>query len=220
LAEKKKPRRKERRQKGVGLDKFRPSTKVDALLEDLVATSRMNPHSVNYDNEIQEMDHSGKPLEEITKSVVFSQWTSMLDKVEDALEIAGIRYDRLDGTMKREERVRAMDALKFDPACEVLLVSLKAGGVGLNLTAAQRVYLMDPYWNPAVENQAVDRIHRLGQTRPVQTIKLIIENSIETRLLEVQKKKTDLANMTLGHTVSKNEIMQRRLEELAQLFDA
>ena len=100
----------------------------------------------------------------------------MLDKIEDALEVKGIKYDRLDGTMKREERTRAMDALKHDPACEVLLVSLKAGGVGLNLTAAQRVYLMDPYWyefpaihheqnsdtaacrNPAVENQAVDRI--------------------------------------------------------------
>ena len=67
-------------------------------------------------------------------------------RVEDALDAAGIRYDRLDGTMKRDERTRAMDALKYDPACEVLLVSLKAGGVGLNLTAAQRVYLMDPYW--------------------------------------------------------------------------
>lgn len=100
----------------------------------------------------------------------------MLDKIEDALEVKGIKYDRLDGTMKRDERTRAMDALKHDPACEILLVSLKAGGVGLNLTAAQRVYLVDPYWyvvpyylprahsdatglrNPAVENQAVDRI--------------------------------------------------------------
>lgn len=68
------------------------------------------------------------------------------NRVEDALEWAGIRYSRLDGTMKRDERTRAMDSLKHDPACEVLLVSLKAGGVGLNLTAAQRVYLMDPYW--------------------------------------------------------------------------
>ena len=67
-------------------------------------------------------------------------------RIEDALEIARIRYDRLDGTMKRDERTRAMEALKHDPGCEVLLVSLKAGGVGLNLTAAQRVYLMDPYW--------------------------------------------------------------------------
>ena len=70
-----------------------------------------------------------------------------LIRIEDALEAAGIRYDRLDGTMKRDERTRAMEALKHDPGCEVLLVSLKAGGVGLNLTAAQRVYLMDPYWS-------------------------------------------------------------------------
>lgn len=93
------------------------------------------------------------------------------------MEEAAIRFSRLDGTMKREDRSRAMDALKTDPSCEVLLVSLRAGGVGLNLTAARRVYLMDPYWyvqsspaswlpfnlysscrNPAVENQAVDRI--------------------------------------------------------------
>ena len=70
----------------------------------------------------------------------------MLDRIEDALDNTGIRYERLDGTMKREDRSRAMEALKTDPSCEVLLVSLKAGGVGLNLTAAQRVYLMDPYW--------------------------------------------------------------------------
>jgi len=107
-----------------------------------------------------------------------SQWTSMLDRIEEALEVNGIHFERLDGTMKREDRNRAMDALKNDPKCEVLLglslptchekellltliaVSLKAGGVGLTLTAARRVYLMDPYWNPAVENQAVDRIVR------------------------------------------------------------
>jgi hypothetical protein len=71
---------------------------------------------------------------------------SVFSRVEDALELARIRYDRLDGTMKRDERTRAMENLKHDPGCEVLLVSLKAGGVGLNLTAAQRVYLMDPYW--------------------------------------------------------------------------
>ena len=73
-------------------------------------------------------------------------WFLTIFRIEDALELSGIRYDRLDGTMRRDERNRAMDALKYDPACEVLLVSLKAGGVGLNLTAAQRVYLMDPYW--------------------------------------------------------------------------
>ncbi|KAJ6627095.1 SNF2 family N-terminal domain-containing protein [Mycena sp. CBHHK59/15] len=220
-AKKKAPKR-EKRQKGLPLENFHPSTKVKALLGDLVQFSRANPYSGNYDSdsiEVQMVDNQGNQLDDgIVKTVVFSQWTSMLDKIEDALEAAGIRYDRLDGTMKRDDRTRAMDALKHDPGCEVLLVSLKAGGVGLNLTAAQRVYLMDPYWNPAVENQAVDRIHRLGQTRPVTTVKLIIENSIEARLLEVQRKKTELANMTLGHSFSKAEMMSRRMEELNELF--
>ena len=142
--------------------------------------------------------------------------------------------------MKREDRTRAMDALKLEPKCEVLLVSLRAGGVGLNLTAARRVYLMDPYWcvmchlgavalhvtnsqlllirNPAVENQAVDRIHRLGQTRSVKTVKMIMEDSIETRLLEVQARKLELAKVTLGNPLSKAEVQARRLEELNQLF--
>ncbi|OBZ79354.1 putative SWI/SNF-related matrix-associated actin-dependent regulator of chromatin subfamily A member 3-like 2 [Grifola frondosa] len=222
VAKKKASAKKEKRQKGIALENFHPSTKVKALLGDLIQFSRANPYSTNYDPasiEVQMVDGDGNCLDDgVVKTVVFSQWTTMLDKIEDALEIAGIRYDRLDGTMKRDERTRAMDALKYDPGCEVLLVSLKAGGVGLNLTAAQRVYLMDPYWNPAVENQAVDRIHRLGQTRPVTTVKLIIENSIEARLLEVQKKKTELANMTLGQTLSKSELLQRRMEELNQLF--
>jgi len=157
--------------------------------------------------------------EDIVKTVVFSQWTTMLDKIEEGLELCNIHFERLDGTMKREDRSKSMDELKFNKRCEVLLVSLRAGGVGLNLTAAQRVYLMDPYWNPAVENQAVDRIHRLGQKKPVTTIKLIVENTIEARLLEVQKKKTQLANMTLaGTTYSKAELMQRRMEELSELF--
>ncbi|KAF8078787.1 SNF2 family DNA-dependent ATPase [Lyophyllum atratum] len=219
---KKKPQKREKRQKGASLENFHPSTKVKALLGDLVLFSRANPYSANYDPssiEVQMIDNQGNQVDDgVVKTVVFSQWTSMLDKIEDALEAAGIRYDRLDGTMKRDDRTRAMDALKHDPSCEVLLVSLKAGGVGLNLTAAQRVYLMDPYWNPAVENQAVDRIHRLGQTRPVTTVKLIIENSIEARLLEVQRKKTELANMTLGHNFSKADLLQRRMEELNQLF--
>jgi len=218
-SQKKKPARREKRQKGGSLDNFHPSTKIKALLGDLIQFSRMNEHSVNYDPEIQVITDNGMSDHEIVKTVVFSQWTTMLDKIEDALEAAGIRYDRLDGTMKRDDRTRAMDTLKHDPGCEVLLVSLKAGGVGLNLTAAQRVYLMDPYWNPAVENQAVDRIHRLGQTRPVTTVKFIIENSIEARLLEVQKKKTELANMTLGQNTNKADIALRRMEELTQLFN-
>lgn len=223
LSAKKKAGKREKRQKGmVTFENLHMSTKIRALINDLMPFSRANKYSTNYDPnslDVQMIDSDGNTIDEgPVKTVVFSQWTSMLDKVEDALEAMGIRYDRLDGTMKRDERTRAMEALKHDPGCEVLLVSLKAGGVGLNLTAAQRVYLMDPYWNPAVENQAVDRIHRLGQTRPVTTVKLIIEKSIEDRLLAVQAKKTELANMTLSQNYTKAEILQRRMEELNQLF--
>lgn len=215
--------RKEKRQKGSSLMGYNSSTKIKALMVDLMATSQLNPNSMNYDanlaSEIQQTDANGNVINDgETKTVVFSQWTSMLDKIEDALEEANISYDRLDGTMKREERQRAMDALKYDPKTEVLLVSLRAGGVGLNLTAARRVYLIDPYWNPAVENQAVDRIHRLGQSYPVRTIKLIMEDSIEKKLLEVQARKTQLANMTLGQPLSKAQMQQKRLEELTELF--
>ncbi|CEL53826.1 hypothetical protein RSOLAG1IB_06607 [Rhizoctonia solani AG-1 IB] len=217
-----KQKRKEPRKKGGPLQSAKHSTKIKALIDDLMPFSKSNPYSINYDPssaEVQSVDKNGNVVDDApTKSVVFSQWTSMLDKIEDALEEAAIRFSRLDGTMRREERSRAMDALKLDPSCEVLLVSLRAGGVGLNLTAARRVYLMDPYWNPAVENQAVDRIHRLGQTKPVTTIKLIIENTIEARLLEVQKRKIELANMTLGVQLSKADQAQRRLEELSVLF--
>jgi len=221
-ARKKSGKREKKSRANLPEGSFRASTKVKSLLGDLVQFSKANPHSANYDPtslEVQMVDDQGNILDDgVVKTVVFSQWTTMLDRVEDALDNTGIRYERLDGTMKREDRSRAMEALKNDPSCEVLLVSLKAGGVGLNLTAAQRVYLMDPYWNPAVENQAVDRIHRLGQTKPVTTVKLIIENSIEARLLEVQKKKTELANMTLGQNFSKQDLMHRRMEELKQLF--
>ncbi|EEB96592.1 hypothetical protein MPER_04252, partial [Moniliophthora perniciosa FA553] len=166
------------------------------------------------------VDDKGNEIDDgIVKTVVFSQWTTMLDKVEDALEVAGIRYARLDGTMKRDDRTRATEALKHDPGREVLVVTLRAGGVGLNLNVDQRVYVMDPYWNPAVENQAVARILRLGQTRPVTTVKLITQGAIEDRILEVQKMKTELANLTLGgQNFSKAELIQRRLEELKQLF--
>ncbi|KAG6821357.1 hypothetical protein H0H93_014154 [Arthromyces matolae] len=236
---KKKTSKREKRPKAVFPESFHSSTKVKALITDLMHFSRANPHSTNYDPstiEIQMVDDKGNDVDDgVVKTVVFSQWTSMLDKIEDALEYHGIHYDRLDGTMKRDERSRAMDELKYNPQCEVLLVSLKAGGVGLNLTAAQRVYLMDPYWcvlsdtsvlltlsehrNPAVENQAVDRIHRLGQTKPVTAIKFIIENSIEARLLEVQRKKIDLANMTLGDNFTRADLMQRRMDELQHLFN-
>jgi superfamily II DNA or RNA helicase len=125
------------------------------------------------------------------KSLVFSQFTSLLDLVGPRLDAHGIRHTRLDGrTRDRAARVREFQE---DTACGVFLVSLKAGGQGLNLTAASYVFVLDPWWNPAVEVQAIDRTHRIGQTRPVFAYRLIAEDTVEEKVLELQARKRDLA---------------------------
>lgn len=142
------------------------------------------------------------------------QWTKLLDRVADGLDECNIRYGRLDGSMHRDARTRAMDSFREDPTCEVLLVSLRAGGVGLNLTMASRVYLMEPFWNPAVENQATDRIHRLGQQKSVKLTRYIVKDSIEANMMEIQKRKMELANLSMSQTLPKQELAARRIENL------
>ncbi|KAK3808677.1 MAG: SNF2 family N-terminal domain-containing protein [Benniella sp.] len=178
------------------------STKVKALMEDLVHAAEVSKKT-------------GEPL---AKSVVFSQWTSMLDLIEDGLRENDIKFTRLDGTMLRSDRTTALTDFKDKPDIGVILISLKAGGVGLNLTSAQRVYLMDPHWNPAVESQAIDRIHRLGQTKPVDVVRFIIKDSIEENILDLQKRKAELSDMTFSEKLSKQEVLKRRLEDLRCLF--
>jgi SNF2 family DNA or RNA helicase len=125
------------------------------------------------------------------KALVFSQFTSLLAIVRARLDAAGIVYEYLDGrTRKREEKV---SRFQEDGGCPVFLISLKAGGFGLNLTAADYVFLLDPWWNPAVERQAIDRAHRIGQTRPVLAYRLVARSTIEDKVLELQAKKRALA---------------------------
>ncbi len=130
------------------------------------------------------------------KALVFSQWTSMLDLVEPHLDRAGIRYTRLDGSTRDRAGVVATFQGRDGPT--VFLISLRAGGTGLNLTAADHVFLMDPWWNPAVEDQAADRAHRIGQDRPVLVYHMVAENTVEERILELQEKKRDLAEAATG----------------------
>lgn len=126
------------------------------------------------------------------KALVFSQFTSFLAIVRARLDARGIRYEYLDGkTRKRDEKV---DSFQNDPTIPLFLVSLKAGGAGLNLTAADYVFLLDPWWNPAVEAQAIDRTHRIGQTRPVTAYRLITRGTIEDKVSELQERKRELAN--------------------------
>ena len=130
------------------------------------------------------------------KALVFSQFTAMLDYVGAALAKKGIRTLRLDGNTK--DRRDVVSRFQDDPNVPVFLVSLKAGGVGLNLTAAEYVFLLDPWWNPAAEAQAIDRAHRMGQTRSVVAYRLVSVDTIEDRLMDLQQKKRELVASVLG----------------------
>lgn len=130
------------------------------------------------------------------KALIFSQFTGFLGIVRRALDARGIKYAYLDGsTRKRENEV---NAFQTDPTTPIFLVSLKAGGTGLNLTAADYVFLLDPWWNPAVEAQAIDRAHRIGRENPVHVYRIIAKDTIEERVRELQEKKRDLAAAVLG----------------------
>jgi len=130
------------------------------------------------------------------RALVFSQWTSLLDLIEPHLEAAGIRYVRLDGSTV--DRGGVVGAFQADGGPPVMLLSLKAGGTGLNLTAADHVFLVDPWWNPAVEDQAADRAHRIGQDKPVMVYRMVARDTVEERILELQARKRALADAALA----------------------
>ncbi|MGN6105352.1 MAG: DEAD/DEAH box helicase [Kofleriaceae bacterium] len=130
------------------------------------------------------------------RALVFSQWTSLLDLIEPHLRAANIPFVRLDGsTVDRASVVQAFQAPGGPP---VMLLSLKAGGTGLNLTAADHVFLIDPWWNPAVEDQAADRAHRIGQDKPVMVYRMVARDTVEERILELQARKRQLADAALA----------------------
>ncbi|KIK96124.1 hypothetical protein PAXRUDRAFT_826315 [Paxillus rubicundulus Ve08.2h10] len=161
----------------LDLDTWRSSSKIEALVEEL-SNLRMQDCT--------------------TKSIVFSQFVGFLDLIAFRLQKAGFEICRLEGTMSPQARDATIQHFMNNVHVTVFLVSLKAGGVALNLTEASRVYLMDSWWNPAVEYQAMDRIHRLGQHRPVKAIKLIVEDSIESRIVQLQEKKSAMVDATLS----------------------
>jgi len=134
------------------------------------------------------------------KALVFSQWTSLLDLIEPALARAELPFARLDGTTR--DRAGVVARFQADDGPPVMLVSLKAGGSGLNLTAADHVFLCDPWWNPAVEAQAADRTHRIGQTRPVFVYRLVAAATVEERILALQDAKRALMDAALGDAAS------------------
>ena len=134
--------------------------------------------------------------EEGHKTLVFSQFTSLLSIVRKRLDERGVVYEYLDG--KTRDRQQHVDRFQTDPDCKLFLISLKAGGLGLNLTAAQYVFLLDPWWNPAVEAQAIDRAHRIGQTQQVFAYRLIAKDTVEEKVLKLQQTKRDLADAIIN----------------------
>jgi SNF2 family DNA or RNA helicase len=135
-------------------------------------------------------------VEEGHKALVFSQFVSFLQIVKTQLKDTGIRYAYLDG--KTRDREACVREFQEDPECKLFLISLKAGGLGLNLTSAGYVFLLDPWWNPAVEAQAIDRAHRIGQTQKVFAYRLIAKDTIEEKVLELQNKKRELADAIIN----------------------
>ncbi len=151
-------------------------------------------------------------LEEGNKGLVFSQFTALLGIVRRELDARGISYSYLDGSTRR--RAEQVERFQRDPGVQLFLISLKAGGLGLNLTAAGYAFLLDPWWNPAVEAQAIARAHRIGQTRKIIAYRLITRGTIEERILELQGKKRRLAEEILGGERSLLRALKREDLEL------
>ncbi|MGB8191958.1 MAG: SNF2-related protein [Chitinophagaceae bacterium] len=127
------------------------------------------------------------------KALVFSQFLGMLALIREKLKELGVEYEYFDGSTSAPDREKAIRHFQDDHNCRVFLISLKAGGVGLNLTAADYVYIVDPWWNPAVEQQAIDRTHRIGQTKNIFAYRMICKDTIEDKILQLQDKKRSLA---------------------------
>jgi len=136
------------------------------------------------------------------KAIVFSQFVTMLDLLEYRVRAGGLQCVVMRGSMTLEQRDKAVKRFNTDPECRVFLISLKAGGVALNLTAANYSFIMDPWWNPAAEFQAIDRTHRIGQHRPIRATRFVIANSIEEKIIRLQEKKRLVFDGTVGGDAS------------------
>ena len=176
----------------------------------LIDKTKTAEPSAKIDTLVAQLD---QVVDEGHKALVFSQFTSLLAILRQRLDGAGIRYAYLDGrTRDREARV---EQFQGDDDVKLFLISLKAGGLGLNLHAAEYVYLLDPWWNPAVEAQAIDRAHRIGQTRQVFAYRLIARETVEEKVLELQRTKRDLAEAII---TGNNSFMHNLTREDLQLL--
>ncbi|OJW79044.1 MAG: helicase SNF2 [Bacteroidetes bacterium 46-16] len=192
-----------------GLTRLRQICDSPAILNE---EQQLPNHSIKMDELTREM------LENVGhhKALVFSQFLGMLALIRKDLEKHGIPYVYFDGSTSATDREKAIQEFQNNEECRVFLISLKAGGIGLNLTAADYVYIVDPWWNPAVEQQAIDRTHRIGQTKNIFAYRLICKETIEEKMLQLQERKRALAN----ELVSDDNAILKRLtrEDIEFLF--
>lgn len=172
-------------------DKYIPS-KIQRLLQDLCETPDDVKRFVGQWNDLCNL------LTCFNHSVVFSSWTKTFDIIQPQLCKKAIRCVRLDGSLSASGRANVLRVFRNEPGIKVLLATISCGGIGLDLTVASRAYIMEPQWNPMSESQALDRIHRLGQLKEVQTVKYIMRESWEERVVDLQRRKQGLSDLTLG----------------------
>ncbi|XP_047970137.1 helicase-like transcription factor CHR28 isoform X2 [Salvia hispanica] len=152
------------------------------------------------------------------KAIVFSQWTGMLDLLESCLKSNNIQYRRLDGTMPIGARDRAVKDFNLLPEVSVMIMSLKAASLGLNMVAACNVLLLDLWWNPTTEDQAIDRAHRIGQKRPVSVYRLTVKDTVEDRILALQQRKRRMVAYAYGEGETSTKQSRLTVEDLKYLF--
>jgi SNF2 family DNA or RNA helicase len=187
----------------TGLMKLRQICDSPAILNE---DEKFENHSVKIDELVRELtENTGDH-----KALVFSQFLGMLGLIKEKLDQHGIPYVYFDGGTSSTERERAIQSFQNVADCRVFLISLKAGGVGLNLTAADYVYIVDPWWNPAVEQQAIDRTHRIGQTKSIFAYRLICKDTIEEKILLLQERKLTLVKELIA---DENAFMKKLTKE-------
>ncbi|KAE9599291.1 hypothetical protein Lal_00044160 [Lupinus albus] len=174
-----------------------------------------SPESQNLPGERSSDDSVGVAGE---KAIVFSQWTRMLDLLEACLKNSSIQYRRLDGTMSVIARDKAVKDFNTLPEVSVMIMSLKAASLGLNMVAACHVLMLDLWWNPTTEDQAIDRAHRIGQTRPVTVLRLTVKDTVEDRILALQHKKRKMVASAFGEDGTGGQQSRLTVDDLKYLF--
>jgi superfamily II DNA or RNA helicase len=174
-----------------GLMKLRQICDSPAILNE---TEKFENHSVKIDELSRELEENMSNH----KALIFSQFLGMLSLLRKKLDELGIKYEYFDGSTTAIEREKAIQNFQNQDEVRVFLISLKAGGVGLNLTAADYVYIVDPWWNPAVEQQAIDRTHRIGQTKKIFAYRMICKDTVEDKIVGLQDKKRALAKSIIN----------------------